>query len=367
MTSFASIPKTVVTFLVLFFSLLVLADTTNDFSVNEDPFRFDLSLLAYKSQNISTLHMNNRILKGPLKGEELDSSEKRPTVIVHQDGDRWIIANFHHIDKFYFASIPVNEVENTFFNIVKFMPGAAHAMLRFKMKKGKYVTLLAEGPSEDEFKKGITVKPLERPILLSDIFLSVESTWTKGRDGYELHRIFKGHYVNTFRMVSLATRAMTYYRDDTVPTEQVKTNFSFEESSEALKRSIELSDKYGQFRPYNLFKRNCATEVFEVIDFVTNKFRSGAKATGIKERYHRMLNRFVGFVRFYPLLSKYVLVWAGLTEGKGRVTNLELEAENGPIYKLEKERQDFNRAEEIRMKRALCLKVYEPATVTASQ
>ena len=260
MNIFSSVIRTLIPVAIFLFNFLAFAET------DAVGFNEDLELLASVAQPIKNLHMKNKMPSGPFQGEEIDAAEKRPTIVLHEDGQRWIIANFHHQDRFYFASIPVNEVDKVFFQLVKFHPLAAHSMLRFKLKEGHKISLLAEGPTDEEFAKGITHKPLKKPILLNDAMLSIESTWTMGRDGYTVPRGLKGHFVNTLRMVSLSTRAMTYYRDDTVPTEQYVLNFNRQEASEILKESIRTSDKQAQTIGYNLFTRNCTTQIFDIVE-----------------------------------------------------------------------------------------------------
>lgn len=305
-----------------------------------DLFNKNVVLLAKSlKENSKNFYFSNVMPDGPFKGEPLDVSERRPVIPIYEDKEQWIVANFYHLNKFYYAAIPTNGVEMVYLQLVKFLPIAAHSMLRFKLKSGQKITLLAELPTEDEFNSGKKTVPLKEPLMLDDVILSIESTWPVGRDGYSLLRGVQNHFVNTYRFVSVDTIAHTFYEGGKVPTEQYEMSFSPAEASQLLRGGLTNSVGYGQTKMYNTINQNCTTLMFDTIELhLPNK--SQQTRNSWKYTLYEWLNRYVGFVHFYPILSKYAAVWANYSQEVKRVVNLEEEPNYLSTFQREKDAFD---------------------------
>lgn len=197
---------------------------------------------------------------GKYKGKCIDTSKKRPAIVLSDNSERTVIANFLHQGKWWIAAIPRVGVERVIFQIEKFPTGvpfivAAHTQIRFEMKPGAEIELLAQDLNQSETPR----------TKVSNLVFSMEYAAPQGVEYDIFHGEFN-EYASVERILSEATRGSEQILHDKNPVEQYPLIMSTAEANRILHNAVLRSDQIGLQKMYNTLDFNCTTEAFDIID-----------------------------------------------------------------------------------------------------
>jgi hypothetical protein len=188
-------------------------------------------------------------------GQCVDTSEKRPAIIVSAGSDGIRFANFYYKGRFYVASIPARAVKKIYFVIDKFHAVAgiqpAHTELRFFMKPGREAVLNPQTGSG-------------KSLHLKDFFFSVDYMAPKGVP-YSVIRGLGTVFLNAYRFVSTPDRVRHELIENRDLVTQYELSMPKNRLDETLWAAIALSEQKGISDVYNSLTLNCTTEAFRVL------------------------------------------------------------------------------------------------------
>jgi len=165
------------------------------------------------------------------------------------------IANLNHRNQFYVAGIPLNAISEAIYQIQKFykpVPILAHGQVRLKFKEP--VILRSQRNKE------------EPTIETNDLVFSIHATGAdhaydpiiKGTDGS--YALVLGVFTTETKIIENARRGFS--------VEQWKLNLSPQQKRAYVRRYLELSQKWGHFKPYHTRDHNCGSEMIRILDDV---------------------------------------------------------------------------------------------------
>lgn len=194
---------------------------------------------------------------GMHKGKCMNSCEQRSVKILRQDANTITIANFRHLKQFWLATIPLNGLESAIYQTQEILPEscpACHSQLRFRFRADNPVVLTSQN-----------VLAPKREVTLTDIVYSIEGTGLPAMQ-FDVISALLDSLGLSYSFVSLQDRArqMIYIELSTV--NQLRLNLSPRDRIKLLQAALRQSDRMGMTQMYNLFERNCTSELFRIID-----------------------------------------------------------------------------------------------------
>lgn len=222
-------------------------------------------------------------------GEDVDLSERRPIVWLDKTifGEKYgkpgykLVGNFYHHEKFWIVRIPDSSVDKVYVHFSFFPPLvakryiAAHALLRFKMKDSKPIEIVAPMPT---LKKALAQEPLSEPRDTSlpenrifNLAISGEAQWSQQdqKKSYDLVRGKNNAYVQITRFMSIHQRMWDFLASGN-PLSQVEIQ-NIDEPDKVLTTSLQVSQRDGIKRRYDLLAYNCTTTVFDILEESTGR------------------------------------------------------------------------------------------------
>jgi hypothetical protein len=199
--------------------------------------------------------------EGDFKGQCMDVSARRPVVILSEDDDKIVIANFYHNKTYWTAEIPKSGVDQVIVQVASFpfpLPGVkfAHAQFRFVMKSGLSIKLT---PQDSASKLA--------PTELDQFNLVDQPSTPKGlQDDYNPLKGAKSTYGNVLRAVGTVDRAHEELGGNDDTTRQFLLKMTDEERVAVMINGLHLSAKLGYDDTFKLFSENCTTTAFEILD-----------------------------------------------------------------------------------------------------
>jgi len=259
--------------------------------------------------------LNVRYTRGPRAGECMNLFDYRPAHLLTPEeaqqyaekaqlpppkpGEIWV-ANIWHRGKFWVVRIPEFAVEDVMVLKERFDPGipiidfmnkrrwfAAHAEVRFKLKKGKEAIFI---PQKLDDNSGA--------IQLSDLVVSSEAVRPRG-EAFGPLKGNRDHYGIAKRVLSLDEAVDVSIRKLKHQIAQYPINVAAAQADQkrqefllsALKRSDRDWNSYRQGKPvyYNTEERNCISEAVDIFDEVTDYPRVSRAQENVPERRPRNL------------------------------------------------------------------------------
>lgn len=201
-----------------------------------------------------------RMPGGLFKGQCINSCEQRSVKIIKQDNNSLTIANFRHQQQFWIATIPLDSLEDVIYQTEEIFQScpACHSQLRFRFRANNPVIL----------KSQTTLG--EREVTVRDIVYSVEATGLPGMNFDPLSALLD-FYGLSYRFISLEDRADRMINVDQHIVNQLRLVISNTEGRRLLQETAKQSDRIGMSRMYNLFDRNCTSELFRILDTTVSK------------------------------------------------------------------------------------------------
>jgi hypothetical protein len=204
---------------------------------------------------------------GVYKAQCMDISVKRPAIILSEDDSKITIANFYHEGTFWIAEMPKSGVDQVIFQIADFpdpvpLISFAHTQLRFIMKPGMSIKLTPQDT-------GSKLAPTE----IDQVNLVDQVSGPKNEDDFIASKGLGPTYGNILRVMGSMDRAKeelgsfdkkTGKSEDL--TRQYLLKMTDQEKDTALVNGIRLSAKLGYSDIYHLFKENCTTTAFAILD-----------------------------------------------------------------------------------------------------
>lgn len=247
-------------------------------SFAESPSLNDLGI-SQKDIEVITELANAKVPHGKFKGQPLNTAVRRPLYVLGTgkgdsqklratlNSDTVTIANFYHAGEFYIARLPVSAVNSVVLLEAPFSPVASHTMLRFATDSKSSVELIAKIESLPETANReipIYIEPLEKPLLVKDMVLSIDGAEPRGQGGWNLKDAVRGLYTISYRMVSIQERFRWFVLEGT-PIHQTKLNLTPEEAQRTLRLGIEKSQTIAWSRPYRLLSANCTNLALRLV------------------------------------------------------------------------------------------------------
>ncbi|NBX83533.1 hypothetical protein EBQ90_10710 [bacterium] len=259
--------------------------------------------------------LNVRYSQGPRAGECMNLYDYRPAHLLSPEealqyaekaklpppkpGEIWV-ANIWHRGKFWVVRVPELAVEDVMLLKERFDPGipiidfmnkrrwfAAHAEVRFKLKKGKEAIFIPQKLDDDS-----------GAILLSDLVVSPEAVRPRG-EAFGPLKGNRDYYGLAKRVLSLEEAVDVSIRKLKHQIAQYPINVKAEEADQkrqeyllsALKRSDRDWTSYRQGKPvyYHTETRNCISETVDIFDEATDYARVSKAQENVPERRPRNL------------------------------------------------------------------------------
>jgi len=198
--------------------------------------------------------------EGDYKGQCMNTSLRRPAVILSEDDAKITIANFFHAGTFWIAEIPKSGVDQVIFQIASFPESVplikfAHNQLRFVMKSGITIKLTPQDTASK-------LAPTE----IDQLNFVDQPTGPKGLDEYEGSKGLSPTYGNMLRVMGTIDRAHEELGGNDDTTRQFLLKMTDDEKNLALINGVRLSAKLGYDDIYRLFSENCMTTAFDILD-----------------------------------------------------------------------------------------------------
>ncbi|HVK62146.1 MAG TPA: hypothetical protein VM432_11370 [Bdellovibrionales bacterium] len=200
------------------------------------------------------------------KGRCVDSKKFRPLIVREDLGNKLVVENFLHKNRFWKATIPTGATawKQVYMQIVRFpvVDGviAAHGQLRFVLADD--VSLELESQSGEK----TIIKGAQAP---NSIIWSVEASFPKGV-GYN----FAEGAFNNYPIVARVGSAQQRMSESSNPIEQYIMALDKDPAknsrmiSRLVKAALLRSDELGMNKFYNTIRPNCISEAFDMIDKV---------------------------------------------------------------------------------------------------
>jgi uncharacterized protein DUF4105 len=246
---------------------------------------------------------------GRFRGRCLDTREQRSAVLLRdRSGARKVVlANLRHADRFWIAEVGPEALEDVIFQ-TEYFPAvvpAAHVELRFRFRPGQGPRLTPQVPDDGT-----------APVRIDDLVFSVEAVSLVDGEPYDLVKGLFGHFGTAYRLVSLDDRRRDMVVKQRHRVTQLRLRLTPRQERAVLAHTLHLSDQSGMRVVYNTATRNCASELFRVID----------RAVPLPPA-RRALAWGGGFLRSIPTAAEQALALRGLLEpgGGSRLPDLDRE------------------------------------------
>lgn len=207
------------------------------------------------------------MIEGPFKGQCINTTIRRPAVILSEDESNIVIANFFHDNAYWIAEMPKSGIDEVIFQIAAFPDPVplihfAHTQLRFVMKQGIAIKLT---PQDRDSKLA--------PTTIDQFSLVDQVSGPKGNDEFSADKGLGPTYGNILRVMGSEDRAKeelgsadpkTGKSQDL--TRQFLLKMTDDEKIAAMVNGVHLSASLGYTDIYDIFKENCTTTAFEILD-----------------------------------------------------------------------------------------------------
>lgn len=190
------------------------------------------------------------------RGQCLDTSGKRPAVLLKAEKNEIRFANFLYHGRFYVATLRPDAVAKIYFNIEEFQPllgviRAAHTQLRFFLKPGRALELIPQTG------RG-------RSVSLRDFVVSAEYMAPKGVP-YSGVRGMGEVFMNVIRFAATYDRVQWQIVTNHDTVRQFELDLPARSRDRVLHAAVALSAQKGITDVYNTVSLNCTTEAFRIL------------------------------------------------------------------------------------------------------
>ena len=204
------------------------------------------------------------LTSGPFAGHRVDTTRFRSVRVLSKEeaagyqpsSGELLAANVLHDGRWHIARIPNAPVDDVIVHIqhvAHSFPGA-HAQVRFRLAPGREVTLLAQPSGSGPDIIGIT-----------DLLYTVEGNFAPGTSSTPAGGLEQSGIA--YMLMSLQEKAKIMAVDGQLPTiHQYRLNVGWEDKQAVLRRALDMATAVGSRRMFDLFTRNCTTEVIRILD-----------------------------------------------------------------------------------------------------
>lgn len=204
--------------------------------------------------------LGETVRAGAYKGQCMNTSIRRPAVILSEDDEKVTIANFYHDNTYWIAEMPKSGIDRVIFQIADFPDSVplikfSHTQLRFVMKTGVTIKLTPQDTASK-------LSPTE----IDQFNLVDQVTGPKGEDEFSAAHAIGPNYGNVLRVMGSADRAKEELGGNDDTTAQYLLKMTDEEKIAAMVNGVHLSAQLGYDDVYKLFSENCTTTAFEILD-----------------------------------------------------------------------------------------------------
>lgn len=253
-----------------------------------------LSSIAYPLDNGSCnfnpqdpLAPDVRMVKGKYQGQCIDTSAKRALKNLGQaTPEEILVGNYRKNGKFYTARIDLRKIEKVSIVSVDLNPAplnkwgiinVSHTELRMKFTSNEGIQLIPQDPADAP---------------LSDDDLMISFNYMAPPDVvYNPVKGFKdGLYGSVVQMFSTHDEVKTRFVKQKLNFYEMPLNLNTEQAGRIIVSAVDTSEANGYAVNYNSYTRNCASELFLIID----------KALNIKTRAFRLYPSYFSDAGFMP-------------------------------------------------------------------
>lgn len=242
--------------------------------------------------------------KGPLKGQCVATNEGRPVEEIERSENTLIVKNVSHNSGFVVAKINLDDIQDAIFQLEKFPPEwlAAHTQLRIRFKS-ESVKLAA---SEEDLDNGKLISSTK------DLIVTNEALGVKGFV-YALVPGAMDNYLIATRITTLQEKIRIMIHRDHHTVKQFLLNLTPDEITELLIATIYKAKNEAYSVMYNTLKKNCATDIFKLID---DSLKTSTPQRNISNFYETL--------SFLPIIAPNILKDSGLLEAPFQDLNDEI-------------------------------------------
>lgn len=199
---------------------------------------------------------------GRYRGQCVDTHRKRPVVLLKENPQEIVFANFFDGHRFYTAHIPSGSIQQIYFQSVTFGDflgiHAAHTQLRFMLDPHRPAILTSQSGAPAEMRS------------VSDITVSAEYMAPRGVPYSPVVGLGED-FLNTYLVLSTRTQAYQQITLSRHVVEQTELQIPDFRRDDVLRAAIHLSATKGITDIYNTLSLNCTTELFRIL-YVGLKF-----------------------------------------------------------------------------------------------
>ncbi len=251
---------------------------------------FDPSTCSYDKED--PFEPRARFTKGPWIGECLDTKTRRPVKVLgapDEFSNVLELANVFHDHGYWYATIPVEEVQEVYFQLEYFPAAVPAGHTQIRLTFNKPVNL--RGQSQWNYGKEVAIY---------NLVMSIEAVPRLG-DKYDLVKGMQDHFGLAYRVTSLAARYDSMITQQGHHVEQWPLELTEREKAELLVAYAYESEALGLKDTYHTLFRNCTNELIKAIDTVVEYT--------VGENIKKFLTK---ITEFYPNAIRAALIARGL-------------------------------------------------------
>ncbi|MFS4458632.1 DUF4105 domain-containing protein [Bdellovibrio sp. HCB2-146] len=228
-----------------------------------------------------------RMIKGKYQGQCIDTSAKRSLKNLGQDSaNEILVANYRKNGKFYTARIDLRKIQKVSIVAVDLNPAplnkwgiitVSHTEMRMKFTDSEAIQLIPQDPSDT-------------PLTDDDLIISFNYMAPPGVVYNPVKGFKDGLYGSVVQMFSTHDEANTRFVKQNLNVYEVDLNLNTEQAGRIIVSAVNTSEANGYNVNYNSYTRNCASELFLIID----------KALDIKTRPFRLYPSYLTDAGFIP-------------------------------------------------------------------
>lgn len=215
-----------------------------------------------------------RMVKGKYAGQCIDTSKKRSVQFLGKlNSDEILIGNYRKNGKFYTARMDLSQIEKVSIVAVDLNPAplnkwgiinVSHTQMRMKFKSDDAIRLLAQDPRDQDLR--------DDDMIISFNFMAPPDVPYNPVKGFK-----DGLYGSVVQLYSTHDEVETRFVNQKLNVYEMPLNISDYYKRQIVLEAVRVSEANGYSVSYNSFTRNCASELFLIIDKALNlKVRSFA-------------------------------------------------------------------------------------------
>ncbi len=300
--NFFSISKIKVIFILMLFSIAHFAQASETQPSNEailavkkirDQYHLIVSNENCVGDREDPFDLGPGMIRGPLKGQCLDSESNRPVALLQSSPQSFLLGNIRFANKWWFGEISREAVADVFFEIVEFkspvsLVKTAHTQLRFAFKPEHSMRLTSQVVTQNE------------KATLDDLTVTFNAFGVHGV-GFDILEGVRDSFGLVGKFISSYDRSIEEMIGDHSTVRQIRMNLTEEQKQIVFRQAVLHSQRMGYSTMYHTLHANCTTELFDMLDEAIPR---GPDVYSFTRSYApKFINKFGGIGVIEPLTS----------------------------------------------------------------